>query len=118
MSPEMLVTDNEIAGYFLRFGKGIPVDDESLAMEAIQEAGKSGDFLNSPHTLKHFRQVLSRAQLAVRDRRGNWEAKGAASFEESAEQRVREILARKPTQYLDAAQQAELRRIEQSAMGN
>lgn len=118
MSPEMLVTDNEIAGYFLRFGKGIPVDDETLAMEAIQEAGRSGDFLNSPHTLKHFRQVLSRAHLAVRDRRGNWEAKGARTFEESAEQKVREILAREPKQYLDAAQQAELWRIEKSAMGN
>ena len=117
MSPEALVTDNEIAGYFLRFQRGFPVDEESLALEAIQEAGRSGDFLNSPHTLKHFRQVLSRAQLAVRGRRGDWETGGSRTFEESAEQRVRDILAREPTQYLDAHQQAELKRIEQSAMG-
>jgi len=116
MSPEMLVTDNEIAGYFLRYAQGIPVNDETLAMEAINEAGRSGDFLNSPHTLKHFRHVLSRAQLAVRDRRGNWEAKGSRTYEESAEERVREILAREPKQHVTAAQLAELKRIEQAAL--
>jgi trimethylamine--corrinoid protein Co-methyltransferase len=116
MSPEALVTDNEIAGYFLRFRKGFPVDEESLALEAIQESGRSGDFLNSPHTLKHFRQVLSRAQLAVRGRRGDWEARGSHSLEESAEERVRQILAKEPKPYLDARQQAELKRIEQIAM--
>ena len=116
MSPEALVTDNEIAGYFLRFRRGFPVDDESLALEAIQEAGRSGDFLNSSHTLKHFRQVLSRSRLAVRGRRGDWESRGSHSFAESAEQRVRAILPKEPTRYLDAHQRAELNRIEQIAM--
>ena len=117
MSPEALVTDNEIAGYILRFRRGFPVDEESLALEAIRESGRSGDFLSSPHTMKHFRQVLSRAQLAVRGRRGDWETRGSLSFEESAEQRVRDILSKEPKQYLDAHQQAELKRLEQSAMG-
>ena len=116
MSCESLVTDNEIAGYFLRYQKGVPVDDEALALGDIREAGKSGDFLNSPHTLKYFRQVLSRAQLAVRVRRGDWEAKGSRTFEESAEQRVRDLLAQEPKHYLDSRQQAELERIERLAM--
>jgi trimethylamine--corrinoid protein Co-methyltransferase len=115
MSCESLVTDDEIAGYFLRYQKGFPVDEESLALEDIREAGRSGNFLNSPHTLKHFRHVLSRAQLAVRARRGDWEAKGSHTFEESAEQRVREILAQEPKHYLDPHQRAELERLERSA---
>lgn len=117
MSSEALVTDDEIAGYFLRFQMGIPVDEEGLAMADIQESGKSGDFLNSPHTLQHFRKVLSRAPLAVRGRRGDWEAKGSRTFEESAEQRVRNILARDPKLYLDDHQRTELARIERAAMG-
>ena len=117
MSPEALVTDNEIAGYFLRFRRGFPVDEEGLALDTIREAGRSGDFLNSPHTLEHFRRVLSRAQLAVRGRRGDWETRGSHAFEESAEQRVRNILSKEPKRYLNAHQQAELKRIEQSAMG-
>jgi trimethylamine--corrinoid protein Co-methyltransferase len=116
MSPEMLITDDEIAGYFLRFQKSFPVDDENLALDAIEEAGRSGDFLNSPHTLKHFRQALSRTQLAVRVRRGDWEASGSHTFGESAEQRVREILSREAKKYLNAHQQAELKRIESRAM--
>ncbi len=116
MSCEALVTDDEIAGYFLRFQMGFPVDDEGLALADIQEAGRSGDFLNSPHTLKHFRQVLSRAQMAVRGRRSDWEARGSHTFEESAEQRVRDILGQEPKHYLDAHQKAELERIERVAM--
>jgi trimethylamine--corrinoid protein Co-methyltransferase len=117
MSCGSLVTDNEIAGYFLRYQKGFPVDEEGLALEDIGEAGRCGDFLNSPHTLKHFRQVLSQAQLAVRARRGDWEAKGSHTFEESAEQKVRDILSQEPKHYLDPHQQAELERLERSAMG-
>jgi trimethylamine--corrinoid protein Co-methyltransferase len=117
MSSEALVTDDEIAGYFLRFQQGFPVDEEGLALEDIKAAGRSGDFLNSPHTLKHFRQVLSRARIAVRARRGDWELSGSHTFEESAEQRVRDILAQEPQHYLDAHQQAELERIERAAMG-
>jgi trimethylamine--corrinoid protein Co-methyltransferase len=116
MSPEALVTDNEIAGYFLRFQQGLPVDEESLALGDIMECGRSGDFLNSPHTLNHYRQVLSRTQLAVRARRGDWEARGRRTMEESAEQRVRDILAKEPRPYLDGHQKAELERIGRLAM--
>jgi trimethylamine:corrinoid methyltransferase-like protein len=92
------------------------VDEEGLALEDIREAGRSGDFLNSPHTLQHFRHVLSRAQLALRVRRGDWEANGSHTFEESVEERVRDILSREPKHYLDPHQQAELERLERAAM--
>jgi trimethylamine--corrinoid protein Co-methyltransferase len=118
MSPEALVADNEIAGYFLRYQQGFSVDEEGLALEDIRKSAKSGDFLNSPHTLKHFRKTLSRAQLGVRLRRGDWEARGARTFDESAEQRVRDILAQEPKPYLDAHQKSELERIASLAMGN
>jgi trimethylamine--corrinoid protein Co-methyltransferase len=114
MSPEALIVDDEIAGYFLRFQRGISVDEESLALEVIKSAGISGDFLTVPHTLRHFRQVLSRAQLANRRRRAEWEAKGAPTLEESAQERVRAIVAAPPQSYLDARQEAELQRIEAS----
>jgi trimethylamine--corrinoid protein Co-methyltransferase len=117
MSPEALVADNEIAGYFLRFQRGFPVDEEGMALADIKECARSGDFLSSPHTLKHFRQVLSRTQVAVRGRRGDWEAKGSRTFDESAEQKARAILTQEPKSYLDAHQQSELARIERHALG-
>ena len=116
MSPEALVVDDEIAGYFLRYQRGITVDEESLALDVIKSVGISGDFLTAPHTLQHFREVLSRAQLANRRRRADWEAKGARTLEELAQERVAAILATEPKSYLDAHQEAELKRIEASAM--
>jgi trimethylamine--corrinoid protein Co-methyltransferase len=113
MSPEALIADDEIAGYFLRCQKGIPVDEENLALESIEAVGLSGDFLNSEHTLRHFRQVLSRPVLASRRLRSRWKALGARSFEESAQLRLREILSLQPESCLDARQEAELERIEQ-----
>jgi trimethylamine--corrinoid protein Co-methyltransferase len=113
MSPEALITDDEIAGHFLRFQRGIAVDDEGLAIEAIREVGLSGDFLTHPHTLAHYRSELSRAQLAVRCHRRKWEAKGARSFEESVRQRLEAILSEEPKSYLDDRQEAELQRIEE-----
>ena len=116
MSPTALVADDEIAGYFLRFRRGVPVDEETLALGAIREVGLSGDFLFSPHTIEHYRDVLSRAKLAFRGHRSKWEAKGARTLEESAEARVAEILAAEPKIYLDSAQEAELERIEKAGM--
>lgn len=112
MSPEALVMDDEIAGYFLRFQKGVEVDEEGLALAAIEEAGLSGDFLTADHTLRHYREVLSRPVVASRVQRSKWESRGARTFDESVQQRVRDILATEPVNYLDAHQDAELRRIE------
>ena len=114
MSPEALVADDEIAGYFLRFRRGFAVDTNGLALDLIKEVGLSGDFLSTEHTLAHHREVLSRSRLAARCRRSEWEQKGARRFEELIEDRLHEILGSEPKRYLDAHQEAELRRIEES----
>jgi len=116
MSPEALVVDDEIAGYFLRCRQGIPVDEESLAAEAIAEVGLTGDFLTSAHTMRHFRTVLSRPLLAARMRRATWESRGSRTMEEAAAEKVRAILAAEPASFLDRHQEAELQRIEESGM--
>jgi trimethylamine---corrinoid protein Co-methyltransferase len=117
MSPEALVADNEIAGYFLRFREGIPVNAETLALDAIKEIGLSGrDFLTSEHTLANYRQVLSRPWLACRGRRSTWESRGARNFGEAVEEKLRAILSAEPRDYLDRAQRHELDRIEKLAM--
>ena len=116
MSPEALVIDDEIAGYFLRVERGIEVDNETLAMQAIKQVGLAGDFLTTPHTLEHYRQVLSRPQIASRCRRSTWEARGARTLEETANEKVRAILAAEPKACVDRHQREELERIEADAM--
>ena len=116
MSPEGLVMDDEIAGYFLRFQRGIPITDDELALDVIKEIVHKGDFLTTDHTVMHYRKSLSKARLAVRDRWASWQAKGSMSLEEAAQERVRQILAAEPKQHLDEHQLAELERLERAGM--
>jgi len=116
MSPEALVADDEIAGYFLRFQRGFPIDEESLALEVIEAIGHKGEYLTAEHTLEHYREVLSRPILAARTRRSKWQARGSRTFDEAVRQRVRDIMAAEPKEYLDARQEAELQRIEAAGL--
>jgi trimethylamine--corrinoid protein Co-methyltransferase len=118
MSPEALLADDEIAGYCLRLKQGFKVDAENLALDLIREAGLSGDFMTSAHTLAHYREILSRPLLAVRTRRDAWESKGAQTYSEAVRQRLREILAAKVEPCLDEHQSAELERIEASGVAS
>ncbi len=112
MSPEALVADDEIAGYFLRHQRGFPIDDESLALGVIREIGHSAGYLTAPHTLEHYRGVLSRPLLASRRQYTVWRQKGARAFEDAAREKVRDILASPPESTLNPAQEAELEKLE------
>ena len=116
MSPEALVIDNEISGYMMRYRKGITVNQETLALDLIKEIGLSGDFISAEHTLRHFRQELSRSELLTRTRRKAWESQGSKTLEEVANERVRQILEAEPRIYLDSAEEKELQRIERSGL--
>ncbi len=102
-------------------GHGMPVriNSEPLAggtapitEASCKEVGHGGEYLTAEHTLCHHREVLSRSQLLTRNRRAIWAQQGGRSLEEAARARVQEILAAEPRQYLDAAQERELERIE------
>jgi trimethylamine--corrinoid protein Co-methyltransferase len=86
------VIDNEIIGMALRLLKGIQVDDETLAFEAIREAGPSGNYLSSLHTVKFMRQEYFPQTLADRQTREAWEESGALDGRTRARQRAKEIL--------------------------
>ena len=116
MSPEALLADDEIAGYCLRLRQGFKVDSENLALDLIGEASRSGNFMTAAHTLAHYRDVLSRPLLAVRTRRDAWESRGARTYSEAVQERLREILAADSESCLDAHQSAELARIEASGI--
>jgi trimethylamine--corrinoid protein Co-methyltransferase len=87
-----LVICNEIVGWIESFMKGIEINDETLALDLIDEIGPDGQFLDSDHTMRHFRERWY-PQLFERDNYDNWLAKGGKSLAERAAERVDEILA-------------------------
>ncbi len=70
---EMLM-DCEIFSIIHKMMQGIPVDDESLALETIATVGAGGNFLSQKHTLKHMRDLFL-PQFMDRRPYNEWEAK-------------------------------------------
>jgi len=87
-----LVMDNEFARMIKHAVRGIPVNDETLAVDVIREVGAFNDFLSHETTLKHMRDVQSQPQLIDRRMREDWEKSGGTSITERAEEEARHIL--------------------------
>lgn len=86
-----LVLDCEFVRMIKHTIQGIPVNDDTLAIDPIKEIGSGGDFLMHPHTFKYMRQQ-STPDLIDRRVRGTWEKAGATTAYERALKKVRYIL--------------------------
>ena len=86
-----LVMDNEFAGMIKHVLNGIPVNDETLAVDVIHSVGPFKDFLGTKHTLKHMKSQ-SQPQLIDRRRRPKWEELGKTDIYERASAKAKEIL--------------------------
>ena len=86
-----LVLDCEFARMIKFTVQGIPVNDETLAVDAIKEIGPGRDFLMHPTTFKGMRNQ-SKPEIIDRKMRGVWEAAGAPTAYERAMEKARWIL--------------------------
>jgi trimethylamine--corrinoid protein Co-methyltransferase len=87
-----LVICDETLGWIDHCLRGVDVSDEALAVDLIDQVGPDGQFLDSQHTLTHFRERWY-PSLMDRDNFDGWQASGAKSLEQRAAERVEEILA-------------------------
>jgi trimethylamine--corrinoid protein Co-methyltransferase len=108
-SYEQLLLDAEIYSIVRSALRGIPIDAESLALEAIAAVGPGGDFLTQPHTRRHMRELW---QARFMDRRpySAWEAEPEFARTQ-ARARALELLEHHAPDPLDPALSAELDRI-------
>jgi trimethylamine--corrinoid protein Co-methyltransferase len=86
-----LVMDNEFARMIKHVVQGIPVNDETLAVDVIHEIGIGKNFLSHDHTFKHMRSQ-SQPKLIDRRTREDWEAGGSADIYQRALEEARYIL--------------------------
>lgn len=89
-SPEMLVMGDEICGMTRHLLRGMTVNSDTLATEAIAQVGPGGNFLQSPHTFKHFKNETWFPSLMEREYLEKWEEKGKPTTQD----KIREKLAR------------------------
>lgn len=88
---EMMAVMDEVIGMCRRIMEGIAVDDETLALDVVDEAGPGGHFLYSEHTLKHYKENWY-PSLLDRHNYSDWEALGKKDLRERAGEKVRSIL--------------------------
>jgi trimethylamine--corrinoid protein Co-methyltransferase len=108
-SYEQLLMDCEIYSIVRAMLRGIPVDDEALAFDAIRDVGPGGDYLTQPHTRRHMRE-LWRPRFLDRRPYGAWETEPDRP-RDWARRRARELLERHEPDPLDPALADELERI-------
>jgi trimethylamine--corrinoid protein Co-methyltransferase len=87
-----LVMDNEFARMVKHVVGGIPVSDETLALDDIETVGSFGDFLSLESTLRLMRAHQSQPTLIDRRVREEWQAQGSLTLYERASAKAREIL--------------------------
>lgn len=91
-SLEMVVIMDEVISQIRRMQQGIPVNEETLAIQVIEEGARQGEFLSHPHTLKHLRATQWRPQLMNRMGHEQWDLSGRKDLLTRAQERLNSII--------------------------
>lgn len=92
-SLEQLVIDDVVVGMVQRYLRGIPVREETLALDLIKRVGPAGSFVAEEHTFEHYRDELLTCELIEHQPREAWQAAGAPDLESRAGEKVERLLA-------------------------
>ena len=91
-APEMLLICDELVHMVKAVVGGILVNDETLALDVIEEVGAGGEFLSHPHTARLFRRELFFPALFRRQSIEQWLENGARPIVDIAHGQVQDIL--------------------------
>ncbi|MGD8665481.1 MAG: trimethylamine methyltransferase family protein [Desulfobacterales bacterium] len=95
VSPAFMVLVNEILHNVNQYMKGLPITEETLAVDLIDQVGPGGHYLQEDHTMKHFREVRY-SKLFDRTVYDQWKEMGAKHFEERLRELTQETMAHRP----------------------
>lgn len=91
-SHEALVMADEIIEMVRNIVKGVPIDDESLAVDVIDKVGPGGNFLSEEHTFKNFKKEFWNPRDINRDIYRQWSDKGKTTYVERLRTRAKKML--------------------------
>jgi trimethylamine--corrinoid protein Co-methyltransferase len=69
----------------------VPVDEETLALDMVEELGPTGDYLQHPHTMRHLKEPFH-SDLMQKGVFAQWEKQGQKTMEQRAAEKVNQIL--------------------------
>ncbi|MBR4504357.1 MAG: trimethylamine methyltransferase family protein [Candidatus Methanomethylophilaceae archaeon] len=113
-SLEQLVIDNDIINMERRALEGIPVTDETLAVDVIKEVGVGNDFIGHPTTMENM-EMPSNPLVFNRDMLGDWKSQGSKSCVEVAHEVVLDVMKNHIVPKIDPEIDAKIRAIVKEA---
>jgi trimethylamine--corrinoid protein Co-methyltransferase len=109
-SLQLITICDDILGFLRAATRGVPVNEETLALDVIAELGPTGDYLGHPHTMRHYKQPYY-SQLADKNQYSVWQKRGGTTMEERAAKMVDDILDTHQPEPLPAEVQARIKAI-------
>jgi trimethylamine--corrinoid protein Co-methyltransferase len=91
-SLEMVVILDELIGQIKRLRRGMPVNEETLALDVMEDVGLNGHFLSHLHTMKHVSATQWRPKLTSRLGYDRWQQSGSSTLLDRARKTLEEIL--------------------------
>jgi trimethylamine--corrinoid protein Co-methyltransferase len=95
VSPEFMVLAHDIVDSIHHFMKGIPVTNETLALDLIDQVGPGGHYLTQKHTMDNFKKIKY-SELFDRSIYAKWEESGSRKFEDRLQELTLKKMNHKP----------------------
>jgi trimethylamine---corrinoid protein Co-methyltransferase len=106
-SIEQVVICDELIAYTKHFMRGLEINEDTLALDLIDQIGPDGDYLSTEHTLKHYREDWY-PKLFDRNNYDTWQRKGAKTLRQRARAKALKILETHQPEPLPAEVQQQL----------
>ena len=92
MSYEKFVMDTDFCSAMHTYLGGLPVDENSLAMDAFKEVGPGNHFFGSAHTLANYKTAYWESNIADNDSYEQWVENGSLDAQSRAKSRWKKLL--------------------------
>jgi len=111
-SLQIIAIANDILGFLRAATRGVEVNDETLALDVIEELGPTGSFLDHDHTMRHYKEPFY-SKLADKNQYSLWLEQGGKTMEARAAEMVDSILEKHRPKPLPVDVQGTLKQIVQ-----
>jgi trimethylamine--corrinoid protein Co-methyltransferase len=116
-SLQVIAISNEILGFLRAATAGVAVDDETLALDVIDELGPTGSYLGHDHTLRHYKEPYY-SKLIDKNPFSVWEKRGSTTMEQRAAKMVDTLLEKHQPQPLSEDVQKAIHQIVEREQAN
>jgi trimethylamine--corrinoid protein Co-methyltransferase len=106
----LIAVCDDFVGFLRAATAGVVVDEETLALDVIEELGPTGDYLGHAHTIRHFREPYY-SKLADKGVYAKWLERGGTSMEQRAAEQIDRILESHEPAPLPTSVKQDLRQI-------